>query len=410
MRFTPNRNRIVRSGFTAITISAQNVVLWRETSPNPIMATSQGLCQRLRTVQVALTVFFITLLPSSTLVGQPRAVEAEIVFTEILRLGEDTDENAFLFGQIAGLAVDSKNRILIADRQPPSVAVFSVDGEWLGSVGGVGEGPGEYLSVGDVDVGPSDSVYVMDIAKQILQVYDPTDFTPERQIRFPHDEDWGAAILVTGISDHGPIVEYLAIFRPDNVGKPGQDYVVLRSWTGERIREIARLPSTKKYVVLSPNRGPLEETINFYRTPWFELSASQLFYSGLNMEIDILVTSLAGDTVRTIRRSHDPVPLTRNDIPAWLDAEVRKRYPEFKPAYSYFIIDDQDNIWIKDYVEVPASEARWQVLDSEGRLIGQVLLPRTLRLYEIDITNALAYGALRSESGEYMIVVYSVDF
>ena len=142
----------------------------------------------------------------------------------------------------------------------------------------------------------------------------------------------------------------------------------------------------------------------------FRLSASQHFYSGLNAEIDILVTSLAGDSVKSIRWPHDPVPLTRNDIPSGLDAEARKMYPEFKPAYRYFVIDEQDNIWIKDYVEAPASEARWQVLDSEGRMIGQVLLPRTLRLYVIDTANALAYGYRRGESGEYLLVVYSVDF
>ena len=104
------------------------------------------------------------------------------------------------------------------------------------------------------------------------------------------------------------------------------------------------------------------------------------------------------------------MPLTRNDTPAGLDAEARKMYPEFKPAYRSFVIDDQDNVWIKDYAEAPATEARWQVIDSEGRMIGQVLLPRTLGLYVIDTANELAYGALRSDSGEYLLVVYSVDF
>ena len=368
---------------------------------------------RLRMIPVALIVFFITVLPSSTLFGQPRAVEAEIAFTEILRVGEETDENTYLFGQIAGLAVDSKDRILIADRQPPSVSVFSVDGEWLGSVGGVGEGPGEYEEVRGVYVSPSDSVYVMDgrlgSGHPRLHVYDPTDFTYVRQIRFPYDEDWGSVSSAVGVSNHGPIMRYNTMILPDNVGKPRHSYAVLTSWAGTRIRELARHPNLGLYVGLGPDGGPTVEEIEFAPNSVFRLSASQLFYSGLNTEIDILVTSLAGDTVRTIRRPHDRVPLKRN-FPAWLDREARKMYPEFKPAYSYFVIDDQDNIWIKDYVEAPASEARWQVLDSEGRLLGQVLLPRTLTLYVIDTANALAYGRLRNESDEHLVVVYSVDF
>ena len=380
----------------------------REWRPVRVCASSR------RIIQVALTVFFITVLPSSTLFGQPRAEEAEIAFTEILRLGEDTDESAYLFGRIVGLAVDSEGRILVADSRPSSVAVFSLDGEWLGSIGREGKGPGEYIGVRGVFVSPSDSVYVMDrpygSGYPRLHVYAPTDFTYVRQIQFPYDEDWGSASSAVGVSDHGPIMRYNTMILPDNVGKPRHSYAVLASWAGERIRELARLPNLRLYSGLSSDGGPFAQEIEFAPNSVFRLSASQLFYSGLNAEIDILVTSLGGDTVRTIRRPHDRVPLTHNDIPAQLDAEARKMYPEFKPAYSYFVIDDQDNIWIKDYVEAPASEARWQVLDSEGRIIGQVLLPRTLRLYVIDAANALAYGALRSESGEYLLVAYSVDF
>ncbi len=371
----------------------------------------------LRPIQIALTVLFITVLPNSTLFGQPRAAESEIAFTEILRVGEETDENAHLFGRIVGLAVDSKDRILVADLRPPSVAVFSLDGEWLGSIGGVGEGPGEYVTVdgNGVYVGPSDSVYVMDSRGARsgfprLHVYDPTDFTYVRQIRFPYDEDWGTAISAVGVSDHGPIMEYSTIALPENVGEPRHSYAVLTSWSGERIRELARLPDLDWYAGLSSDGHVFAQEIKYAPYSVFRLSASQLFYSGLNAEIDILVTSLAGDTVRTIRQPHDPVPLTRNDTPAGLDAEARKMYPDFKPAYRTFVIDDQDNIWIKDYAEAPATEARWQVIDSEGRMIGQVLLPRTLGLYVIDTSNALAYGALCSDSGEYLLVVYSVEF
>ena len=355
--------------------SAEKATRLREWRPVMVCAT------RLRIVRVALTVFFITVLPSSTLVGQPRAVEEEIAFSEILRVGEETDENAHLFGRIVGLDVDSKGRILVADEQPPSVVVFSADGEWLGSVGGKGEGPGEYVEVIGVYVSPSDTVYVMDRRDGLeprMHVYDPTDFTYVRQIQFLDDGDRRRARSAVGVSDHGPVVLYHTILQSGSAVRTRYSDAVLTSWAGERIRELARLPDFEIYVGLLPNGRLFMREIKFPRSPWFRLSASQLLYSGWNAEIDILVTSLAGDSVRSIRRPHDPVPLTRNDIPAGLDAEVRKMYPEFKPAYTYFLIDDQDNIWIKDYVEATASEARWQVLDSEARMIGQVLLPSDL--------------------------------
>lgn len=336
-------------------------------------------------------------------------MEAEIEFTEILRVGEETDENAYLFGRIVGVAVDSKDRILVADLRPPSVAVFSVDGERLGSVGGAGEGPGEYVEVNGVYVSPSDTVYVMDRRdghEPRMHVYDPTDFTYVRQIQFLDDGDRRHARSAVGVSDHGPVVLYNTILRSGSAVRPRYSYAVLTSWAGERTRELAHLPDMEVYVGHLPNGRLFMRGIKFFRSPDFRLSASQKLFSGWNAEIDILVTSLAGDSVKSIRRPHDPMPLTSNDFPAGLDTDMRKMYPEFKPAYRYFVIDDQDNIWIKDYVEATASEARWQVLDSDGRMIGQVLLPNDLVLNVIDTADALAYGYRRGESGEYLLVVY----
>ena len=327
---------------------------------------------------------------------------------EILRLGEDGAEDAYLFGRIVDLAVDSHGRIITADQQPPSVIVFSMDGELVGSVGAVGEGPGEYTDIGGVYVGPNDSIYVADSRRNRLLVFDPAGRAYVRRIHYPYDEDWGATTSAVGVSERGPLMLYAPMIMASNVGLPRHRYVVLTSWSGQHVRELARLPAREIYTGLDANGGPLVQTIKYARSPVFRLSASQLLYSGWNAAIDIQVTSLTGDSVGTVRRLHDPVRLTSIDLPAGLDADVRKIYPESKPAYRSFVVDDRDHIWIKDYVESPASEARWQLLDSEGALVGEILLPRDLVLYVI--TSDRAYGVRRGESGEHMVVVYQVKY
>ncbi|MDE2957279.1 MAG: hypothetical protein OXU68_09790 [Bacteroidota bacterium] len=47
------------------------------------------------------------------------------------------------------------------------------------------------------------------------------------------------------------------------------------------------------------------------------------------------------------------------------------------------MVDVRDHIWVKDYVEAPASEARWQLLDSEGARVSEILLLRDLVLHVI---------------------------
>ena len=344
-----------------------------------------------------------------TAIGQPRGGDTEIALTEVLRVGEET-QDGHLFGRIVALAVDSRDRIFIADRRPPSISVFSMDGELVGTVGGAGGGPGEYAEVTGVYTGPSDSVYVMGGRQFDLLVYDPADLKFVRQIQYTIDEEWGYPQSVVGISDQGPIIWYTARLFPTSMGMPQNSRAVQTSWVGHRVRELASLPGSDEYVGLDSNGRQYVHSIKHARSPMFALSASQLLYSGWNAEININVTTLDGDTVRTIRWPHEPVPLTVNDIPARISAEARKMYPKFKPAYRSFVVDDQDNIWIKDYVEEPATEARWQVFNSKGVLIGQVLLPSTLWLYVINTANSRAFGVLRGEAGEHVFVVYSVEF
>ena len=152
------------------------------------------------------------------------------------------------------------------------------DEERLGSVGEVGDGPGGYFTVDAVYVSPSDSIYVMDtrLGSGLLRLveYDPIDFTYVRQIHYQVNKNWGAATSAVGVSDHGPIIRRSTIILPETVGKPRHSYAVLTSWSGERIRELARLPGREMYFSLSPDGDLFVKPIEFARYPAFGLSAS----------------------------------------------------------------------------------------------------------------------------------------
>ena len=324
----------------------------------------------------------------------------DVRLTEQFSIGREVDEG-ILFGRVRGLAVDSQQRIFVADRQGSFVAVFSGDGQELGIVGGHGEGPGEYASVDGVYVGPADSIYIADGAHSRLLVYDPSDLMYVRQIRYPYDPDLGATNSAVGISPIGPVMSYAPMILPDNAEEARYRSAVQTSWTGQYIREIARAPDLELRIRMSGGR-PVVSLLDYARSPHFRLGDDYVLYSGWNATIDIRMTSLMGDSIGTIRQPHVPEHVSRSDVQAG--------EPEFKPAYRTFLVDDQGHIWLKGYVEAPSPDVRWQVLDSDGALIGQVMLPRTLRLYEINTRKGRAYGVLDGETGEHMVVVYSVEY
>jgi len=75
--------------------------------------------------------------------GATAAAIDELAATITLEIGEVEGEEAYLFGQVSGLALDAEGRIYVADRQASEVRVFTPDGAHLFTFGRAGSGPGE---------------------------------------------------------------------------------------------------------------------------------------------------------------------------------------------------------------------------------------------------------------------------
>ena len=77
------------------------------------------------------------------------------------------------FGRIMSVAVDSRGRVVIADDLSHHLKVFDHTGTYLTTIGRWGEGPGEFHSPWDVQVGPGDSLYVWDPGQAAISVFGP---------------------------------------------------------------------------------------------------------------------------------------------------------------------------------------------------------------------------------------------
>jgi len=79
-----------------------------------------------------------------------------------------------LFARDSGfLAVDAKGAVYIASSKMPYIRRYSGEGELLGKWGRLGSGPGRFIGVSDVAVGPEGRIYVADSRKFRVQVFTP---------------------------------------------------------------------------------------------------------------------------------------------------------------------------------------------------------------------------------------------
>jgi hypothetical protein len=100
---------------------------------------------------------------------------------EVWRLGGD-DPDAPLMGVIGSGCVDAAGNVLLLDQQLGHVLVVSPEGEYLGTLGGQGEGPGEVQS-------PEDLIRFSDGTLGLVQAFPPkivrltADGTPQPNIK-----------------------------------------------------------------------------------------------------------------------------------------------------------------------------------------------------------------------------------
>lgn len=83
-------------------------------------------------------------------------------FTPLLDVGLSDDDLSGMFGSISSVAWLSDGTVAVADRFAHNVRFFSLDGSLLESVGREGSGPKEFRELGDLLVGPNDTIVALD--------------------------------------------------------------------------------------------------------------------------------------------------------------------------------------------------------------------------------------------------------
>lgn len=85
---------------------------------------------------------------------------------ETLRIGERHDGPA-AFGDVQSVLADQMKRLWIVDAISSEVHVFEADGAFVRTIGGIGEGPGEFRGrIGYASLGPDEEIWVEDRARR----------------------------------------------------------------------------------------------------------------------------------------------------------------------------------------------------------------------------------------------------
>ena len=361
------------------------------------------------------------LVPIWTLAAQPTVT-----------IGEVEGDAEYLFGSIAAATRFPDGRIGVFDRGSREFRVFSPDGVHLLTVGGPGEGPGEFSDPrGYRRTGPTEFT-VFDAGTSRLTTFgidtgqQRTVRTVFRDCELPVPAPRVRRCLFAGMMADGSI---LASAEGDRLGSVGGTERVRFTEASlfvvtDSIRWVDSFPMGPQDFILDNRSEPWMRNALFHPTTVVSVG-SPGFVTSDSHEVALRGYDTDGRLFRIVRIESPTRPVTEVDIEevralidavespaAGMDTYLERFEPgALLPNVESLFLDDFGRTWVLEFRVSfwgdRVEEWRWRILDSSGRPAGQIDLRGPRDLFEIGEDYALV--RLTDELGVQSVAQYGLN-
>jgi hypothetical protein len=296
---------------------------------------------------------------------------------EAVSIGVEAGPDELMFGEIAWV-YEAGETIYVIDPQVPAVRTFDLDGNFLGNLGGPGQGPGEYTDPFRLVAAPDGRLFLSQPRVARIDVY-AADGTPLDMwtVRMPTgfsmvvDEEGVLWVPIVAYSDGG--AEYRQGIQALPDGEPGER-ALIEQFDGEAVP-----PRGAQGVVWTPaGGGTLIVGVGIDELDSYRFEVQRL-----------------GKTVLLVERGWEPLPVDP-EYAAWYLAATGDERPTTYPAYLAFTKAASGEIWVTRHgpterlpdceADLSSTEAAranpcWRrtwivdVFGEDGRYLGEIDLP-----------------------------------
>lgn len=313
------------------------------------------------------------------------------------------------FSGVVGGALLSDGRIVVADGGSAALYYFSPGGDLLGSVGGPGDGPGEFRTIQAIGLLPDDTVWVHDFSHQRVTLISPR-MRVEGVVSLAPRLGSGLAV---GILPDGDMLlaeswSSTEIARADEPGLDRELAAYVR-YTAEGILRdtVGLFPGREVWLRSEDGRGVMSSA------PLGRRSVHAIwgpgFVVGDQVGRELRAFSGRGKLVRSVRWHGPSLRVDDELASAWrsarledVDAEsradverdfARTPLPERRPAYDDLLATRDGGLWVGEFALPGEDPSRWLAFDAEGRWDAVVGMPDRFR--PLFVTSERVLGVVR---------------
>ncbi|MGD8278060.1 MAG: 6-bladed beta-propeller, partial [Gemmatimonadota bacterium] len=326
--------------------------------------------------------------------------------TEDLTIGNAEGDPDYQFGQIAGIDVTSDGSIYVLDQQARQVRVFDPAGTFVKTIGGPGQGPGEFsqATMGLLATA-GDTILVPDLMLQRLDRF-TADGTFISQMPMPMAT--GGVSVRWAERPDGMLVQEARMMQVPGMMDAEPAIHLLRRHPGGELADTILTLSIPQSFELDTAGGQVRASIRLFESePVWTLAEDGRILFAMNSAYDITVYSEDGrQQERIIRRTWERKPVTDGDKQAFMKllTDLWSQQPQvtpqaleflrnsvsfadYYPAFTNLLGGPGNTIWVQ-HVQTAADmdegvefnpqdmgSPRWDVFDRDGRYLGEVTLP-----------------------------------
>ena len=333
----------------------------------------------------------------------------EIIFDleENLSIGSTTDEKATFYNSV-NFAVDSKDNILVLDRENCRIQKFNDKGDFLYTIGRKGQGPGEFTRPSELILDLNDIIYVKESRR--LHVFNKTG---EFIKSIPVDNSYRSIVITKEMN----IITVTRTLSPID----SSEDVCLLSPDGNKIKTIANFLIPRPDY--SSRLGISDSTIQ-HRLHLCPLNFDKTVYS-FSSRYRFYVVNTSGKIGFIFEKDEQPISFTRKEKNQRIDSMYKRKkmrgvqssrqeienvynFPETKPFFYSVLHDDKDNIYvlrIRSFFMDPNNRyINYDLFNKDGYYLYRV---KTLHPPEI-IKNGYLYNDRMDENGYIYIKRYKI--
>ena len=307
--------------------------------------------------------------------GTPLHPNQTVTFEENLSIGGEEYDMLF---RPQRFIVDRNENIYITDYQDQSIKVFDSKGRYIQTIGRKGEGPGEFISIGDLTFLPNGRLMVMDLEARRISLF---DLDGEYIESYHWAERPGGLICATDST----CLLTVYTFGGDEPLEDMKLYVKEFDLRGNEIRSYGEF-QIERSRMHQERRG--QAVISFFVYPPYSPHSifaadpvKLLLYHCVNDEYTIEIFDRDGKVIRRFDRPYKPVPFTGADAEEFysryesrpsegLKKMIREiSMPTVKTISSRMIVDDLGNIWVETHERKQAGDrvcSAYDIFNPEG--------------------------------------------